>query len=292
MGMYLMRQIGSRGVYAHPVLPDFMVFLNWQELPWFWHGFDQFWFAAAMVVLVPGVLAFVFGWFAFRSRVTGVYLSIITQALTFALMLAFFRNDMGFGGNNGLTDFKDILGFPVQARATRAAVRRLGARARRRLSPLPLRRRPRSSARCSSRSATPKAAPASSATGWSATSSPSSPLGHARRRRRRALRAAGRHHQSERVRAGQLHRGRDLGRGRRARHARRRGARRDPGQCAARPGSRAPCRSSGCSRSAGCSSSSPCSCRRASSAPRRISELAREPDGRRRARSACGSPAE
>jgi urea transport system permease protein len=122
MGMYLMRQIGTRGVYAHPVLPDFMVFLNWKELPWFWHGFDHFWFAALMVVAVPGVLAFVFGWFAFRSRVTGVYLSIITQALTFALMLAFFRNDMGLGGNNGLTDFKEILGFPVQARSTRAAL--------------------------------------------------------------------------------------------------------------------------------------------------------------------------
>jgi urea transport system permease protein len=122
MGMYLMRQIGPRGVYADPVLPDFMVFLNWKELPWFWHGFDHFWFAAFMVLAVPGLLAFVFGWFAFRSRVTGVYLSIITQALTFALMLAFFRNDMGFGGNNGLTDFKTILGFPVQAQSTRAAL--------------------------------------------------------------------------------------------------------------------------------------------------------------------------
>jgi urea transport system permease protein len=122
MGMYLMRQIGSRGVYGHPVLPDFMVFLNWKELPWFWHGFDHFWFAALMVLAVPGLLAFVFGWFAFRSRVTGVYLSIITQALTFALMLAFFRNDMGFGGNNGLTDFKTVLGFPIQAQSTRAAL--------------------------------------------------------------------------------------------------------------------------------------------------------------------------
>jgi len=122
MGMYLMRQIGTRGVYGHPELPDFMVFLNWKELPWFWYGFDQFWFAALMIVAVPGVLAFVFGWFAFRSRVTGVYLSIITQALTFALMLAFFRNDMGFGGNNGLTDFKDILGFDVQSDATRVGL--------------------------------------------------------------------------------------------------------------------------------------------------------------------------
>ncbi|CAG1003930.1 MAG: urea ABC transporter permease subunit UrtC [Rhizobiaceae bacterium] len=122
MGMYLMRQIGDRGVYGNPILPDFMVFLNWKELPWFWYGFDQFWFAALMVVLVPGALAFAFGWFAFRSRVTGVYLSIITQALTYALLLAFFRNDMGFGGNNGLTDFKDILGFNVQAGSTRSAL--------------------------------------------------------------------------------------------------------------------------------------------------------------------------
>src|SRR6186713_3570086 len=122
MGMYLMRQIGTRGVYAHPVLPDFMVFLNWPELPVYWYFFDHFWYAAIMVVLVPGLLAFVFGWFAFRSRVTGVYLSIITQALTFALMLGFFRNNFGFGGNNGLTDFKDILGFNVQAPWTRAAL--------------------------------------------------------------------------------------------------------------------------------------------------------------------------
>ena len=122
MGMYLMRQIGRAASMAIPMLPDFMVFLNWKELPWFWYGFDQFWFAALMVVLVPGLLAFVFGWFAFRSRVTGVYLSIITQAMTYALLLAFFRNDMGFGGNNGLTDFKDILGFNVQATGTRAAL--------------------------------------------------------------------------------------------------------------------------------------------------------------------------
>lgn len=121
-GMYLMRQIGTRGVYGDPVLPDFMVFLNWKELPWYWHSFDQFWFAALMVVIVPGLLAFVFGWFAFRSRVSGVYLSIITQALTYALMLAFFRNEMGFGGNNGLTDFKDILGYPLHADSTRIAL--------------------------------------------------------------------------------------------------------------------------------------------------------------------------
>ena len=122
MGMYLMRQIGPRGVYGNPVLPDFMVFLNWTKLPWYWLGFDQFWFACLMVVAAPGLLAFGFGWFAFRSRVTGVYLSIITQAMTYALLLAFFRNDMGFGGNNGLTDFKDILGFNVQSSGTRSAL--------------------------------------------------------------------------------------------------------------------------------------------------------------------------
>jgi urea transport system permease protein len=122
MGMYLMRQIGTRGVYANSILPDFMVFLNWKALPVYWYGFQHFPYAVLMVVLVPGVLAFVFGWFAFRSRVSGVYLSIITQALTFALMLGFFRNNFGFGGNNGLTDFKDILGFNVQAETTRAAL--------------------------------------------------------------------------------------------------------------------------------------------------------------------------
>lgn len=120
MGMYLMRQIGTRGVYGNANLPDFMVFLNWKELPWYWFGFDHFGFAMLMVVLVPGALAFVFGYLAFRSRVTGVYLSIITQALTYALMLAFFRNEMGFGGNNGLTDFKDILGFNIQSEAVRS----------------------------------------------------------------------------------------------------------------------------------------------------------------------------
>ncbi len=141
MGMYLMRQIGARGVYGNPELPDFMVFLNWDALPWYWHGFDQFWFAMLMVVLAPGLLAFVFGWLAFRSRVTGVYLSIITQALTYALMLAFFRNEMGFGGNNGLTDFKDILGYNLQSDATRIVLFLvLRRRTRARLPRLPLRR--------------------------------------------------------------------------------------------------------------------------------------------------------
>ena len=138
MGMYLMRQIGTRGVYANPILPDFMVFLNWHALPVYWYGFNHFIYAALMVLLVPGLLAFVFGWFAFRSRVTGVYLSIITQAMTYALMLGFFRNDFGFGGNNGLTDFKDILGFNVQAETTRNALLvDLLHRAGRRLPDLP-----------------------------------------------------------------------------------------------------------------------------------------------------------
>jgi urea transport system permease protein len=122
MGMYLMRQIGNRGQYGNADLPDFMVFLNWEHLPWYWLGFDHFWFAIIMVMLIPGLLAFIFGWLAFRSRVTGVYFSIITQALTYALMLAFFRNEMGFGGNNGLTDFKDIAGFPITADTTRIAL--------------------------------------------------------------------------------------------------------------------------------------------------------------------------
>jgi urea transport system permease protein len=122
MGMYLMRQIGTRGVYANPILPDFMVFLNWKELPVAWWGFNWFPYAMAMVVLVPGLLALAFGWFAFRSRVTGVYLSIITQAMTFALFKEFFRNDFGFGGNNGLTDFKDLLGFSLQTASMKAAL--------------------------------------------------------------------------------------------------------------------------------------------------------------------------
>ena len=121
MGMYLLRQIGTRGQYGS-ALPDFMVFLNYKALPWYWLGFDWFPYAMLMALLAPALLALVFGWLAFRSRVTGVYLSIITQALTYALMLAFFRNDMGFGGNNGLTDFKELLGFPLQADSTRCGL--------------------------------------------------------------------------------------------------------------------------------------------------------------------------
>jgi len=122
MGMYLMREIGARGVYGNALLPDFMVFLNYHALPVYWLGFNHFGYAALMVVLVPGLLALVFGYFAFRSRVSGVYLSIITQALTYALLLAFFRNEMGLGGNNGMTDFKDMLGFDLHADATRRAL--------------------------------------------------------------------------------------------------------------------------------------------------------------------------
>lgn len=122
MGMYLMRQIGSRGVYGDPILPDFMVFLNYKSLPWFWYGFNHFPLALAMMILVPALMALVFGWLAFRSRVTGVYFSIISQALTYALMLAFFRNNMGFGGNNGFTDFKDILGFDLHSDRTHVAL--------------------------------------------------------------------------------------------------------------------------------------------------------------------------
>jgi urea transport system permease protein len=125
-GMYLMRQIGREGQYQSD-LPDFMVFLDWKQFPWQWTGSDHFLWAAALVVLAPGLLAFVFGIFAFRSRIKGVYFSIITQAMTFAFMLLFFRNDTGFGGNNGFTDFKRVLGFPITAPPTRAVLFALSA---------------------------------------------------------------------------------------------------------------------------------------------------------------------
>ena len=126
MGMYLMRSIGREGVYQSD-LPDFMVFLDWKQLPWYWAGSDRFWQACLFVVLAPGLLALVFGWFAFRSRIRGVYFSIITQALTFAFMLLFFRNNTGFGGNNGFTDFKRILGFPIANPRTKVALYALSA---------------------------------------------------------------------------------------------------------------------------------------------------------------------
>ncbi len=121
MGMYLMRSIAGEGVYRS-TLPDFMVFLDWKELPWYWRGFDHFPYAMAAALLGPGLLAFVFGYFAFRSKIKGVYFSIVTQALTYAAMLLFFQNAAGFGGNNGLTDFKRILGCPLQSPSTRLAL--------------------------------------------------------------------------------------------------------------------------------------------------------------------------
>ncbi|MCG8421841.1 MAG: urea ABC transporter permease subunit UrtC [Proteobacteria bacterium] len=121
MGMYLMRAIGRDGVYRNE-LPDFMVFLDWHELPWYWRGFDSLGFAIAMALLVPGIIALVFGYFAFRSRIRGVYFSIITQAFTYASMLLFFRNETGFGGNNGLTDFKRIAGLPLHEQSTKVSL--------------------------------------------------------------------------------------------------------------------------------------------------------------------------
>jgi urea transport system permease protein len=120
-GMYLMRAIGHDGVYQSD-LPDFMVFLDWKQYPWYWSFTEHYWYALALVILVPAILAFVFGFFAFRSRIKGVYFSIITQAMTFAFMLLFFRNNTGFGGNNGFTDFKRILGFTITAPSTKAAL--------------------------------------------------------------------------------------------------------------------------------------------------------------------------
>jgi urea transport system permease protein len=121
MGMYLMREIGNEGQYRS-FLPDFMVFLDWKDFPWYWAGTEYFSVAVLKILLVPGLLAFAFGWFAFRSRIKGVYFSIITQALTFAFMLLFFRNNTGFGGNNGFTDFKRILGFSLAHAGTRVGV--------------------------------------------------------------------------------------------------------------------------------------------------------------------------
>lgn len=125
-GMYLMRQIGTDGSYG-AALPDFMVFLDWKELPWYWAGSDSFLWALFLAMAAPGLVAFVFGWFAFRSRIKGVYFSIITQALTYAAMLLFFRNETGFGGNNGFTDFKRILGFAITSPEMRVTLFALSA---------------------------------------------------------------------------------------------------------------------------------------------------------------------
>ena len=121
MGMYLMRSIGKEGVYKSD-LPDFMVFLDWKELPWYWLGFDYFAFTLLVILILPGLFAFTFGYFSFKSRIKGVYFAIITQAMTYALMLLFFRNNTGFGGNNGLTDFKQILGFSLQEPSTKMSL--------------------------------------------------------------------------------------------------------------------------------------------------------------------------
>ena len=120
-GMYLMRQIGRDGSYKSD-LPDFMVFLDWKQLPWYWTGSDSFLWVLFLVLTVPALVALIFGFFAFRSRIKGVYFSIITQAMVFAAMLFFFRNETGFGGNNGFTDFKRILGYSITAPETRVAL--------------------------------------------------------------------------------------------------------------------------------------------------------------------------
>ena len=125
-GMYLMREIGTDGSY-HSHLPDFMVFLDWKELPWYWAGSDSILWVALLVLVVPALVAYIFGYFAFRSRIKGVYFSIITQAMTFAAMLFFFRNETGFGGNNGFTDFKRILGHDITSPEMRATLFALSA---------------------------------------------------------------------------------------------------------------------------------------------------------------------
>ena len=255
MGMYLMRQIGSRGQYGNPILPDFMVFLNFKELPWYWLGFNWFPFALLMAIVAPAVLAYVFGWLAFRSRVSGVYLSIITQALTYALLLAFFRNDMGFGGNNGLTDFKELLGFPLQLDSTRCAL--LVVRAAVAVRVVFVRAGAdgvavRQGADRGARYGEPDAVFGLSAGALQAGGV--GDLGGDGRVGWGAVRAAGRDHQSGRVRAGELDRGGDLGGGRRARNA----VWGDPGGGAGQSGQDAcspgGCRSCGCSRWGRCSS--------------------------------------
>ena len=255
MGMYLMRQIGARGVYANPILPDFMVFLNWKALPVAWWGFNWFPYAMLMVVLVPGLLALAFGWFAFRSRVTGVYLSIITQAMTFALFKEFFRNDFGFGGNNGLTDFKDLLGFSLQSASTKAAL--FSASAIALIIAYAASRAIIGSKYGKALVAVRDAESRMRFLGYRVENYKLFAFvvsaviaGH----RGRALRAAGRHHQPERIRAGQLDRGGDLGRGRRPRHADRRGDRRRSRSISPRPISPARFPNTG-SMASGCCSS-------------------------------------
>jgi urea ABC transporter permease protein UrtC len=266
MGMYLMRSIGREGVYQSD-LPDFMVFLDWKAYPWYWSFTDHFWYAALLVVLVPGLLAFVFGYFAFRSRIKGVYFSIITQALTYAFMLLFFRNDTGFGGNNGFTDFKRILGYPIAAPGTRVAlfiatgVALLGA--------LLLARYVVTSKLGRVLTAIRDAESRVMFCGysplhyklfvWTLSAVLCGIAG-------RAVRPPGRHHQPERDVARELDRDRDLGCGRGTRHADRPDRRGVPSSTAQRAGSRRHSPSTGCSSSACCSFWSRCSCRTASSA--------------------------
>jgi urea transport system permease protein len=214
IGMYLMRSIGHQGVYQSD-LPDFMVFLNWHALPWYWEGTQHLWYALLLVVLVPAVIAWVFGFFTFRSRVKGVYLSIITQAMTFAAMLLFYRNETGFGGNNGFTDFKTIGSFPITHPGTRTALflitfavlvlAFLGARA------IVTRRDRR--ARRRDTADVPRLQPA-----WLQTVYLDR-LGDPVRNRWRVIRTAGRDYQSGRDVAGQFDRDGDLGGGGRTRHA-------------------------------------------------------------------------
>ena len=231
MGMYLTREIGARGVYANANLPDFMIFIGWKQIPWYWHGFEWFPFAIVMALIVPAVLAAVFGFLAFRSRVGGVYLSIITQALTYALLLAFFRNDMGFGGNNGMTDFKDIAGFPLNRSTTTTALMVISALF---TSAAFLFARWLVGSRYGQVLVAVRDAESRTRfLGYRPEYYKPSGLdavGDDRGHRRRAVRAAGRHHQPGRIRPRQLHRGGDLGRRRRARHADGRHPRRGAGE--------------------------------------------------------------
>jgi hypothetical protein len=229
-GMYLMRQIGRDGSYQSD-LPDFMVFLDWKELPWFWIGSDSFLWAVLLVLVVPALIAFVFGYFAFRSRIKGVYFSIITQALTYAAMLLFFRNETGFGGNNGFTDFKRILGYPITAPETRVVLFALSALAligtlllARYLVTLEVRPRPDGDPRRRVAGHVHRLQPAL------VQALRVDAVGHAVRHRRRALRAAGGDHQPVGDVGRQLDRDRHLGCRRRPRDADRPGHRRLPRQ--------------------------------------------------------------
>ena len=218
-GMYLMRAIGHDGVYQSD-LPDFMVFLDWKTYPWYWSMTDNYWYCLALVVLVPGVLAFVFGFFAFRSRIKGVYFSIITQAMTFAFMLLFFRNNTGFGGNNGFTDFKRILGYSVSAPSTRAVLYLItGAFLLGALAAVPLDRRLQIGPGAAGGARLGIAPDVHRLQPVGIQAVRVDPVGGIVRHCRRFVCAAGRHHQSVRNVAGKFHRNGGLGGSGRARHA-------------------------------------------------------------------------